>query len=142
MKYCGTWEFTLVWPLWLKVDPLVVGKSCGAAKPLAADLADKRIILLVHFDMSLEIVDCGETPPTAFKLTGVRPLLVVGLKVPLEFVRGGKGPAAALYAALVGAWVLRVVQEVNLKFLSGVKYTMAARFWAAKGGHSLFLGPD
>lgn len=80
---CGTWEFTLVGPLWLKVDPLVIGESCSTAKPLTADLADKGIILLVDFDMSLKVVDCGETPPTAFKLTGMWPLLVMGLKMPL-----------------------------------------------------------
>lgn len=80
---CVTWEFTLVGPLRLEVYPLVIGESCGTAEPLTADLADEGIVLLMDFDMSLEVVDRGETPPTAFKLTGMWPLLVVGLKVPL-----------------------------------------------------------
>lgn len=78
-----TWEFTLVGPLRLEVDPLVIGESRSTAKPLAADLADEGIVLLMDFDMSLKVVDRGETPAAAFELTGVRPLLVVGLKVPL-----------------------------------------------------------
>lgn len=79
--FLAAWEFTLVGPLRLKVDPLVIGESCSTAKPLAADLADEGVILLMYFDVSLEVVDCGETPPAAFKLTGVWPLLVMGLKM-------------------------------------------------------------
>lgn len=81
--FLTAWEFTLVGPLWFKVDPLVIGESGSTAKPLTTDLADEGIILLMDFNMSLQVVHCGETSPTAFKLTGVRPLLVVGLKMPL-----------------------------------------------------------
>lgn len=48
-----TWKFTLVGSLRRKMNSLVTGESRGAAEPLAADLADKGAVLLVHFDVSL-----------------------------------------------------------------------------------------
>ena len=93
----------------------------------------------MNFDVSLKVVDCGEAPPTAFKLAGVRPLLVMGLKMPFQFIGGGKGPAASLHSALKWAWVLCMVQEVNLEFLTSVKRTGAVWFWAGKSCHSVFL---
>lgn len=81
--FLTTWEFTFVGPLWFKVDPLVISKSCSTAKRLAADLADEGIILLMDSDVSLQVVDGGEPPPTAFKQARVWPLLVMGLKMSL-----------------------------------------------------------
>lgn len=49
----STWKFTLVGSLRLKMNSLVIGESRGAAEPLTADLADKGIVLLMHFDVSL-----------------------------------------------------------------------------------------
>lgn len=140
--FLTAWEFTLVGPLRLKVDPLVTGESGSTAKPLTADLTDKGIILLMDFNMSLKVVDCGETPPTSLKLAGMWPLLVMGLKMPFQLVRCGESPAAALYGTLVGTWVFSMVQEVNFEFLTCVKCTGATCLRAAKGGHSLFLGLD
>lgn len=107
--FLTAWEFTFVRLLWLKVDPLMVGEPGSTAKPLVADLAGKGVILLVNFDVSLEVVDSGKTPPTAFKLARMWPLLVVGLEMPLQLVGGGKCPAAAFHSALIWTWVLSMV---------------------------------
>lgn len=48
-----TWKFTLVGSLRLKMNSLVISESRGTAEPLAADLTDKGVVLLVHFDVSL-----------------------------------------------------------------------------------------
>lgn len=100
--FLTAWELTLVGPLWRKVDPLVIGEARGAAELVVAHLADKRVVLLVHFDVSLQVVDRGEPAAAAFKLAAMRPLLIVGLKVALQFVGGGEGPAAAFHLALIG----------------------------------------
>lgn len=105
----ATWEFTLVGSLGLKVDPLVIGESCGTAKPLAANLTGEGVVLLMDLDVCLQVVDRGEATSTPLKLTSVRPLLVMRLEVTLQLVRGGKGPTAAFHGALVRSGVLCVI---------------------------------